>query len=258
MKFHDLPEDFQAILAHLFDPGNPMGLSRRLPSSIGEVLLELVTKDLELPSLIHDETELLLYMKRKYNHVPTVNDYRIRFHFWLEYENSLAEDRDMKTVNIHSLVCDASLFRRLFFGLPYRAAFLLCRPAGYQSVVKETLSHGLYRMREILDLPERDEKGKLNVKLLELKAKIFAMMDMRVNGAPTQKIQQLNMNLSGDVSRGISGGDVKELIKKGDMDTIRRRISELEHRRKELEHNSAIPNPAIEAMEAVVIPANKK
>lgn len=253
MKFEELPEDFRLLLGHLFDPQNPISLSNKLPAETCEVLTGLIWEDPRLPALLHDEEDLLHYIKITHAHVPTVNDHRVRFLFWLEFENSCLEGRNMIPNNIHSLVCDAKAFRKLFLGLPYRAAFLLCRPAGYQACVKETLTHGLKRMREILDMPEYDAKGKLNTKLLELKVKVFGMMDLRVHGAPTQKIHQVNQNLDGPSAKQVTQ-DVKQLVQKGDMETIRRRIYELEAQQKEIEGRGQVtPVPEDAIMEGVVV-----
>ncbi len=244
--------DHQELLGHLFDPDNPISLARKLPERLCAVLMALVTSDSRLPLLVNDEDDLLAHLKDVHNHVPTVNDHRIRFHFWLEYERAVAEGDEMIPRNIHALVCSETAFRRMFLGLGYRAAFLLCRPAGYQKAVQETLHHGLKKMREILDLPIHDSKGKLNTKLLEIKTKVFTLMDMRVNGAPMQKIHQVNQTLNQTQTNKTATESIAALAKKGDMASIQRRMYELEEQEKRI-NQGAVGSPAL-----VAIPARRE
>ena len=248
MPFSDLPEDFQHALAPLFQPDQVFSLAHRLQnnSDLLESLLKLVTSDPRLPSLLVDEQALLDFLKDELHYEPTVNDRRIRHMFWLEYENSILGQRRMVLNNVHSLVVDSRTFYRLFVQSPGRAAFLLCKPAAYQEQLKEMLGHGLGRMRKILDLPDRDEKGKLDHRLLTLKAKIHAMVDMRLHGAPTQKIQQVNLNLNGEAQGRGSQQDVTQLVQKGDMPTIQARIREIEQQmRKDHAKNHPTPEDTI-------------
>lgn len=244
MPLHDLPEDLQAALTPLFDPSHVFSLAHRLQGNgeLLEKLLNLVSSDARLPGLMADEAALLQFLKEEKHYEPSVNDRRIRHCLWVEFENAIAENRRMTLRNVHSLVCDEKSFYRLFVQHAPRAAFLLCRPTGYREQLNEMLSHGLSRMRAILDLPEVDARGKLNTKLLDLKAKIYAMTDLRLHGAPTQKIQQLNLNMNADAQGRAALGDVRALAAKGDMATIQKRIGEIEKEIKKSE-GAAVPEP---------------
>lgn len=234
MNFLDLPEDHQAILGPLFDPRNELSLANLLPGRWPGMLLDLVSRDPGLLILLSDEEALLDTLKAQFSYSPTVTDHRLRHQFWLEFENAILENRQMVTTNIHSLVCNENAFRVLFLKQAHRASFLLCKPAGYKAAMEEMLIHSAKQLRRILDMPEIDAKGKLNTKILELKLKIHAMVDMRIHGAPTQKIHQITQNLPGP-PKGQGAGDLKTLVQKGDMETIRKRIHEIEKQTKQIE-----------------------
>lgn len=226
MKFDELPEPHQALLGLLFDPASPVSLASLLPPGLSTRLLGTIYKDPELFPLLKDEDALLRHLEVAYRYRCPPTDSRIRMSFWLEYERALADADKMKVANIHSLVCDERSFYRLFGSCPGRAAFLICRPAAYQEQVREMLAHGMKRMRQLLDLPVVLPNGKYDYKLMAIQNRIAAMADMRIHGAPTQKVQQLNVNV--DAGRKEISADTKHLIAKGDINAIQSRLMEIE------------------------------
>lgn len=255
MQFRDLPEDLQASLSPLFDPENPLSLANKLPAPIPGVLLKLVTEDLRLPHLLADEEELLSHVLAEKGWHPTVTDHRIRLLFWNEFENAIFEGRMMVPNNIHSIVCNAKAFQMFFLKQSHRAAFLLCKPGAYQVALRETLMHGMKQLRRILDIPEIDAKGKLNVPLLKLKAQITSMVDLRLHGAPTQKIHQVTQNLPvSGASTLPNAAEIQALAKKGDLKTLQNRLSEIAAQQRELEGGTEAPAP----LEAELVPAKRE
>lgn len=226
MKFDEIPEVHQNLLGNLFDPSSSVSLASLLPPGLSSRLLETIYKDPELFPLIKDEDALLRHLEVAYRYRCPPTDSRIRMSFWLEYERALSENEKMKVANIHSLVCDERSFFRLFGSCPGRAAFLVCRPAAYQEQVREMLAHGMKRMRQLLDLPVVLPNGKYDYKLMAIQNRIAAMADMRIHGAPTQKVQQLNLNV--DAGRKELSADTKTMIAKGDINAIQSRLMEIE------------------------------
>lgn len=226
MNFSDLPEPHQELLGPLFNPECATSLAALLPPVLASRLLNTISQDPDLFPVLGHEDELIGTLERKYKYLGSPTDGRIRMSFWLEYERALLEADKMRLVNIHSLVCDERSFYRLFLSSPGRAAYLICRPAAYQEQVKELLSHGLKRYRQIIDRPVDLPNGKIDHKLLAIQVKIIAMMDMRVHGAPTQKVQQLNVNV--ETRPGDLAADTKKLVAKGDINAIQTRLAEIE------------------------------
>ncbi len=226
MKFDEIPEPHQNLLGNLFDPGSPASLASLLPPGLGGRLLDSLYKDPDLFPLLGDEDGLISFLSQKYRYLTPATDCRLRMSFWLEYERAIAESEKMVVRNVHSLVCDDRTFYRLFATCPGRTAFLLCRPVKYEEQVKEMLAHGLRRYRQILDRSVDLPNGKIDHKLLAIQVKIVAMMDMRLHGAPTQKVQQLNVNVDAG-SRQVDA-DTRKLVAKGDMASIQHRLLEIE------------------------------
>ena len=268
MQFAELPEETKIYLAPFFDPMAHTSFAKLMPGNYPRILMEMASQAHEYLPLLDEEPALLKLLKEKQHYVPTVNDQRIRYLFWHEYENAMLDNRQMIMNNVHSLVCSDVIFKKLFLKTPYRAAYLLCRPAAYQQTLREMLLHGMGRMCQILDLPEIDERGELNIKVLELKLKITAMVDMRIHGAPTQKIHQVTQAIGlGGQGTAQAKQDVKTLVQKGDLRTIQERIKELEAEKRQLEGREGSPVPTGEApekpaispeiLEAVLVPAKK-
>lgn len=248
MKYHDLPEDYQIHLNALFNPENPLSLTCMLPKDYPEVWMDLLTKEPHVIPLLDDEDGLLKELANNHSYWPTVTDHRVRFAMWNEYENALLEGRKMIPANIHNLALRPDYFRALFLKDYKRAAFLLTKPAAYQAAMKETLLHGMKRLREILDKPDVDSKGRPDTKMLALKVKIVSMIDMRLHGAYTQKIHQINQNLP---TAG-QEKDLQGLIQKGDMKAIQNRIAEVDREIRKLSGEPAekVPEPVAIEMEA--------
>lgn len=256
-EFENLPEEIKVYLAPLFDAKSDTSLAKRMPGGYALELLRLAVKDPELLPLLGDEDALKKEIRARYSYVPTTNDGRLKYLFHQELENSIYENRQMIMTNVHSLVCAPNAFKHLFFKLPYRAIWLLCRPQAHQTVLKEMLTHGFGRLREILDLPDHDEKGRLNLKLLELKTKIIGMVDMRLHGAPAQKILQHTHHTGTVTSKDKS--EIQAMVKKGDMHTIQNRLAEIAAEARRIEGRDSPPKkePLILEAEVVAVPQPK-
>ena len=99
--------------------------------------------------------------------------------------------------------------------------------------MEETLAYSAEQLREILDLPIKDADGKVNLPLANLKAKIHMMIDMRLNGAPTQRVEQkslsINVNRSDTQAIGHHSAESAE-------QHLLNRVKALEAREREVTH----------------------
>lgn len=236
-----------------FSPDTPTSITVKAPLALANILKKNALQCREYWHLVDDEDLLLETLLKDKKFSPSITEKRLRIAFWQEYENSLTSRKLMEPHKVHSLVCSITSFYSILSTGNYRVLYLLSKPLAYETCVKETLLHGLKRVREILDMDHYNKKGEINTKMLELKLRVTAMMDMRLNGAPTQKIQQLNLNINQDASKPISGqASVQELIKKGDMHSIRERLNLIEEEKKKLEGRVIQKEP--EVLEAEVVP----
>jgi hypothetical protein len=158
---------------------------------------------------------------------PNATDNRLRLAFWNEYERAQTHQDKMNVDSIIDGVCSRSYFYGRYLTNAAKVAWLSTPPASYKVIAEEALAFGYEQLREILDLPIKNETtGRLDVKLMELKAKIVAMLDVRVKGAVVQKVEQKNMNLNVSTS----DGQVAKMAIGQSMSDIEKRLKELERR----------------------------
>lgn len=151
--------------------------------------------------------------------LPTPTDNRLRLAFWNEYNRAQSESNAMKMNAVYAGVCSAQYFHDSYLQRPEHVAWLLCPPAAYQTIMEEALMFGIDQLRDILEMSVVAKNGQINVKLGELKAKIVAMLDLRVKGAVMTKNVNLNLNAE---------GNVKKAVESNSMEDVDRRIAELE------------------------------
>jgi len=254
MQFEQLSDEYREVL-QIFNPDNRVGFYDLMPPEYYANFLKLMSEvPLEMLELLSDEEALLRYGADNFKWRPTVTEARVRYLFWHEYEAAIFDNRKMSMTNVFSLVCSPSVFRRMFREIPYRAAYLLSRPVAYEHTVKEMLLHGLGKLRGILDLPDMDERGRINTKMLDLKFKIVAMMDLRVNGAPTQRVHQITQQMA---PTSAVKNEVQQLVKNADMGAIQQRLNKIKQEKIALDEQRAGVSGGIEEMEEVLVVADK-
>jgi hypothetical protein len=222
--------------AGYFDLNNPLSLYSKLGKENAEKFHKVLSELPEAEGMLHDETVLKTWLRDSHQFKPTVAENRYRYQFWLEYENSIREERQMRMTNVYYFVGQESTFRKLILEDARRLAWMLCRPAGYESTAREMLQFGMSKLRQYLERDPFENPDKPNMKLLEMQYKITAMMDMRLHGAPTQKLQQLTVNATLGAN-----GEIKGIEEKGDMEVIKRKLEDLRERKRKLEGRVAEP-----------------
>lgn len=116
------------------------------------------------------------------------------------------------------------------YTLPYAVAWLLCPTLNYETRVESLLERSYDRMREILDLPLKDDNGAVDMKVANLILQVAKMTDMRSRGGYVERIEQktLNVNASAREAQAMFGG--KEVLS---LDQIEERIKLLEGKKDE-------------------------
>ena len=236
--------------AGYFDLNNPLSLYSKLGKDWAEKFHKVLQEIPEAEAMLHDETVLKDHLYRVHQFRPTVAENRYRYQFWLEYENSVRDSRQMRMTNVYYFVGAESTFKKLVLSDPRRLAWMICRPAGYESTAREMLQYGMSKLRQVLE-KDAFEGEKPNMKLLEMQYKIVQMMDLRMHGAPTQKLQQLTVNATLGAN-----GQLQEIGDKGNMDEIKRKLEDLRERKRKLEGRVAEPaQPAASPAPGAVIDA---
>ncbi len=233
------------LFSGYFDQNNPLSLWQKLGKHWAEKFLNVLNSMPEAATMLHDETMLKRWLQEHKAYRPTPTDNRYRYQFWLEYDNSVQQHRQMNMKNVYGFIGADATFHKLICRDACRMTWLICRPAGYEAAAREMLTASYDRLRTALEKDAFENPSKPNMKLLEIQLKIHQMFDLRLHGAPTQKIQQLNVNAAIGAN-----GELKEILDKGDMQGLRDKLEDLRVRKRKAEGRgaeAAQPAPIVDA-----------
>lgn len=201
-------ESSARYVPEVWDEESPQSMLNCLDTRTKRLITETRESEPELFEL--DEHELFEVLERR-RKVPTPTLNRLRGQLWMEFERSRSREQLMDMNIVCAGVCSTRALTRILKD-PSKAAWLFSVPERYLDMVDETLEFGMKKMRAILAMDPVKKNGTLDSRLMELQFKITAMMDLRKNGAPTQKIEQKSMNMNFTrVEKELSGVTLEEL-----------------------------------------------
>lgn len=197
-----------------------------VPPTLAETFVKASERRPDLFGLDEHSLTKLLKSEKK---LPTPTDNRLRIAFWTEYNRSKENLDKFNVTNVFAGLCHRSFFYGEYLSRPENVAWMVCPPADYATVMAESLTYGLEQLRDILSMPhcQYDENGNPfnpNIKLMDLKAKIVAMVHERVKGAVVQRVEQKSMNLNLSTTDKRVGEAVSALS----MEDIEKRLKELQ------------------------------
>jgi ribosomal protein L28 len=210
-----------------WNSSDPRSLINLVPNKFAEAFVLAYQKS---PDLFGLDQKTLQKRLKEGGKAPTPTDNRIRLAFWQEYDRAQSTGRRMELTAVISGVCQPAYLYHEYFKRPEKIAWLTTPPASYEVIIKEALEYGLDQLRDILETPHEivdEDTGKqigINLKLAELKTKIIFNLDMRQNGAFTQKIENKNFNLSA------SAKELKEIHQSASMEDLQRQLEQLKKR----------------------------
>lgn len=179
-----------------------------------------------------DEGQLFQELRSRGRQIsPTDN--RLRLAFWLEYDRCHSEGRPFSPGNVYGGVCTKQIFLQNYLVNPDKVAWMLLPPVDYLVRIREAHSFGLDQMRAILAM-ENVSFGKPNVKLMELQAKIFHMLDQREKGGYTQRQEIKQLSITASASQ------VQEATMEKTMATLNERLKALDKKEREAQR---LPSP---------------
>ena len=172
---------------------------------------------------------------------PTVHNNRLRISFWKEYDLAQSEGRDIAEVNIYRGICTLEKYEASLKSTKL-AAWVLTPPTNYVVAMEESLSQGIDKMREILEMPlyitefKKNENGEIerlnlpNTKVAELVIKTVNMLDLRVKGAVIKQIEQriTQTSKSTNANININAENGEEKIVDVDPEALQKEIEKLE------------------------------
>lgn len=200
-------------LSHRLTPKQMMRWAVDRPESVVNMLSEdpeIAEATAKLPQEILRQTETEL--RGKYPMLPSRRDRRARLMFWEEYEEAAKKAGPISLTAVAGragLVSWASYREELLANLDLLGWFMT-PPPEYQLQLKEAQEMGLARLMDILELPAKDPvTGKLAPAVLALQLRAWQLIDMRVNGAVTQKTVHMHGEMGPVPTDGVV--DVKAL-----------------------------------------------
>ncbi len=239
-----LADDTEIKAIDLWNKADDRSLINIVPPALESAFLAAANANPEL--FAGDERDL--YKKlRDSARTPSPTDNRLRLAFWMEYDRAQANFKNIRIDNVFGGICTRSYFYGAYLNNPHKVAWLLMPPTSYVVKMEETLDFGLDQLRDILEM----ECGPRDVKLMELKAKIVAMVDQRVRGAVTQRIENRNMNLNVNTS----DKQVASLAITGTMDQLDLRLKQLEAMERKALNLPQNDTKAPAVVEAEVVPS---
>ncbi len=161
---------------------------------------------------------------------PVETDNCLRVKFWHEYERAHQDGTKMVMSAVYSTICPSEYFYNVYLGRPEKLAWILTPPMEYETRLKALILLSTSQLNEILELPNRDEKGRVNVKILELKAKIHFQLEQRIHGAVVQRLEQKTQTLNIHTTDKA----VAKMAAANTMEDIQRRMKELEARERRM------------------------
>ncbi len=215
-------------MAH-FNTEDPRSLINLLPKVIRDYAVlvpityfELTEKELE------DEC---------FQNSPAFDDARrIRISFWDEYDRVCRYgEKKMQLTNICAGVCTEVYLTRKFITKQRFLAWMLRPPAAYVAALTDIHDIGLRQMLEIIKMPiQRDDKGNLDVKLMNLQKSIYERADARLKGAIavviSQSVDQRNLNVNVNASPGQAKQMLGSSPSQPSFEEVESRIRQLEQK----------------------------
>lgn len=208
----------QCVAVDVFDTDSVYSLINLVDDGLRDQLLEASQKRPELFGV--DEAALLEQLGK-----PSNLDILLRESFWNEYDRAQAEGGRMVPAKVYTGICLKETYQRCVRN-PSRLAYLVCRPLNRTASLQAAYHRGMECVQRIFDLPLYDGEGKLNLKVAELQLKTFNLVDIRLHGAPTQRIEEKRMSLNFNSS----DKELGHIAIDGTMEQITQRIRELEKR----------------------------
>lgn len=196
----------------ILEADNPRSLINIAPKGVDTLIDRLPTEYLE-----KSERELRNLVPQD----PMLNQLRIAF--WKEYDAAQGQVRNMLWANIAQMMQRPSMMLAVYFHTPQTLAYILCPPVSYDVFLEEAHAFSLDKIRRILDLPEMTEDGEVNTKVVELKLKAAAFIDLRVQGGFLQKSVHKEI--------GVSTQQVEKLARDLSSSELDAKIKELEHKK---------------------------
>lgn len=134
----------------------------------------------------------------------------LRYSFWGEHALAISQGRKMRVGSIFSSLMTRKKFDRIIAD-PVLLGFILTPFKDYNAQLKEVLDIGTSKVREIMSASVLNDEGKLDLDTAKVILQAFKLLDSRVYGSPTQKLESKSLNVNISQSSESEQDKVKEI-----------------------------------------------
>lgn len=214
-----MEEETTAVAIDYLQKDNPRSIYSLAPPKLKEAMNRVHQEYLEMsPAQLDKE------VRGKSKSIPRALNC-LRFRLWDRFGEAL-DQKEVKQLTINAVVsgiCSRQYFDSAVLRNPLITAWLVTPPVSYEEAAREALDLGVTRLREVLEFPLWDDRGRPDVKVAKLHLEVTKMLDARVKGSPTQhhSITQKNLNVN------TSAKEVKEILENESMEELEKKLKML-------------------------------
>ena len=165
----------------IWNEQDPQALINIAPKVIKEAMLEIKKTAPQLIGM--PEHELRLRIR------PTDCEDTLRLSFWAEYNRAQDAYTKMNLTNVWEPVCSGPTFYKIV-AKPEMVAWICCPPQNYMRSMESYLNYGKENLSKLLKMDLFDHLGRLDTKRAQIFLKAYQLVENRVMGAVTQRIEQ--------------------------------------------------------------------
>lgn len=170
------------------DVENPRSLINLVPDKVRDAILNVLANHPDYVGLSEYD------LRDKLRPDDTVS--RIRIAFWHEYYRAQDQHKSMMMSRVYSGVTSYDTFYGRILSNPKNVAWLLMPPVKWTLAMEEALNRGMRNLTKLMEIRLVDELGNMIPKAAAVFLKAFELLNERVNGAVTQKIEQKNLTIT--------------------------------------------------------------
>lgn len=194
---------------------------------IDEFKSTLPTSILKYYKAIPDEV-LNMPEEKLEKHIPgdeLTSIQHIRAAFWLEFNRAKTTLKPISLLAVYGGICTKNFFLNHIISNSFKASYIFKPPVAYEVMLDDLLYQGLRSQRQILMMPDRDDKGVFNKDLVKIKTAIIENIHNRVKGLPVSRSEIKNFTISAPPQQKLSSEELKAKIRELEKETGVRTIN---------------------------------
>lgn len=159
----------------------------------------------------------------------------MKMHFWDKLERAVVDKQQMSDFDVYGGIIPRDMYDQIVDQKSLVVCWLCKRPISYEARLRIILEGGVEKMKDIMNLPLRDEDGNVNLKAANLVMNAFKLLDLRTHGAYLQRIEEKSFQVHSTAKE-----ERERVEANASIEEIDRKILELESKYKKVTKSEAI------------------